>query len=381
MYLIEPMTSIFHPRVTGPWPSWIWRQTPDLEVPRSNRGGPATSFSLSNITIAYLKGLKQLFLLELSRCWEAKPLQINSRCVSCLISRAFQEVELATTNLDHQLEAMTEVVGILHNSLTKGGRMEKIPAYVGTLRDHSIQRITGCSDPYAKLKQKSNETALKIVPFLEDFVTQVQDLRQRFRRACMAASLGNIIEYGVAGHEIPWDNMAALISQTEEELAVDHVHLLYQRARKAKTILYLTDNAGEVVFDRLLINTLIELGTKVTVAVKGAPVLNDAMLTDAKAAGVVDITEVITTGGGAVGVLPQWCSREFLDRFKTTDLVIAKGMGHHETLPEFTLPAPTAHLLRTKCEPVARSLNISKGRNVVKLLVNHQGPLGPLIGS
>ncbi len=298
--------------------------------------------------------------------------------MSCLISRAFQEVELATPNLDLQLEAMTEVVGILYNSLTKGGRMEKIPAYVGTLRDHSIQQITGCPDPYARLKQESNETALKIVPFLEDFVTQVKDLKQRFRRACMAASLGNIIEYGVAGHEIPWDNMAELISQVEGDLAIDQIDQLYQRAKKSKTTLYLTDNAGEVVFDRLLVNTLIELGTEVTVTVKGAPVLNDAMLEDANTGGLVDITEVITTGGGSVGVLPPWCSQEFLDRFKTTDLVIAKGMGHHETLPEFTLPAPTAHLLRTKCEPVARSLGVPKGRNVVKVLVNHQGPLGPL---
>ncbi len=303
---------------------------------------------------------------------------IESQCVSCLISRAFQEVDLATPNLNLQLEAMTEVLGILHDSLTKGGRMEKIPAYVGTLRDHSIQRITRCPDPYSKLKHRSNETALEIVPFLEDFVTQVKDLKPRFRRACMAASLGNIIEYGVAGHEIPWDNMSELISQVERELAIDHIDQLYQRAKKSKNALYLTDNAGEVVFDRLLVNTLIELGTKVTVAVKGAPVLNDAMLTDANAAGLVDITEVITTGGGSVGVLPPWCSQEFLDHFKTTDLVIAKGMGHHETLPEFSLPAPTAHLLRTKCEPIARSLGVAKGRNVVKMLVNHQGPLGPL---
>ena len=172
--------------------------------------------------------------------------------------------------------------------------------------------------------------------------------------------------------------MAELISQVERELAIDHIDQLYQLAKKSKTILYLTDNAGEIVFDRLLVNTLKELGTEVTVAVKGSPVLNDAMLADANTAGLVDITEVITTGGGSVGVLPLWCSQEFLNRFNTTDLIIAKGMGHHETLPEFILPAPTAHLLRTKCKPVARSLGVPIGRNVVKVLVNHQGPLGPL---
>ncbi|MHA2314123.1 MAG: damage-control phosphatase ARMT1 family protein [Candidatus Hermodarchaeia archaeon] len=306
-------------------------------------------------------------------------MQIHSRCVSCLISRGFQEVLLSTSDLDLQLAAITEVVGILYNSLTKGGRLEKIPAYVGTLRDQAIQRITGCSDPYASWKQESNETALKLVPSLERFVDKEKNPKQRFRRACLAASLGNIIEYGVAGHEIPWENLTTLISQTEAELAIDHIPTFYQLAQKANTILYLTDNAGEVVFDRLLVKALTEMGSKVVVAVKGAPVLNDAMLADAKVAGLMDFAEIISTGGGAVGVLPQWCSKEFLNRFTEVDLVIAKGMGHHETLPEFTLPTPTAHLLRTKCEPVAHSLNVVKDRNIVNVLVNHQGPLGPLV--
>jgi uncharacterized protein with ATP-grasp and redox domains len=285
---------------------------------------------------------------------------------------------LATEDLDVQLEAMTEVVGILQASLSHGGRLEKIPAYVGTRRDHAIQRITGCPDPYARLKQKSNEAALKLVAPLEEYVKTPRDSKQRFRRACIAASLGNVIEYGVAGHVIPWDNLPLLISQAESELTIDHIPKLYQLGKKAKHTLYLTDNAGEVVFDRLLIEALAELGSQVTVAVKGAPVLNDAMLEDGTVAGLANCAEIITTGGGAVGVLPEWCSEAFLDQFKKADLVIAKGMGHHETLPEFSLPTPTAHLLRTKCEPVARSLDVAKDRNVVNLLINHQGPLGPL---
>ncbi len=303
---------------------------------------------------------------------------MESQCVSCLISRAFQEVQLATEDLDVQLNAMTEVVEILHASLRHGGRLEKIPAYVGSRRDHVIQRITGCPDPYAHLKRKSNEAALKLIEPLEEYVKKPSDSRHRFRRACIAASLGNIIEYGVAGHVIPWDNLPLLISQAESELTIDHIPNLYQLAKQAQRTLYLTDNAGEVVFDRLLIEAFSELGCQVTVAVKEAPVLNDAMVEDAEVAGLAKCADIITTGGGAVGVLPQWCSKTFLDQFNEVDLVIAKGMGHHETLPEFTLPTPTAHLLRTKCAPVARSLNITKDQNVVNVLINHRGPLGPL---
>ncbi|MFX0168843.1 MAG: DUF89 domain-containing protein [Candidatus Hodarchaeota archaeon] len=303
---------------------------------------------------------------------------MEAQCVSCLISRALQEVQLATTELEDQLVALTEVVRVLNTSLTEGGPMERIPAYVGTQRDRIIQQVTGCPDPYAQLKDASNKSALKLVPSLEAYIKHASNSSEHFRRACLAASLGNVIEYGVAGHEIPWDDMAALISQAESELAIDHIPQLYHLAKNAKAILYLTDNAGEIVFDRLFIQSLLDLGSIVTVAVKGAPVLNDAMLKDAKVAGLMDITEVVTTGGGAVGVLPQWCSKEFLTRFESVDLVIAKGMGHHETLPEFSLSSPTAHLLRTKCQPVAQSLAVEKDRNIVKILVNHRGPLGPL---
>ncbi len=303
---------------------------------------------------------------------------MESQCVTCLISRAFQEVQLATSNVELQLAAMTEVVGILHSSMMQGSRFEKIPAYVGTRRDHAIQRITGCPDAYAQLKQKSNEAALGLIAPLEDFVKKPKDSKECFRRACIAASLGNVIEYGVSGHEIPWDNLPQLITKAESELVVDHIPQLYKLAQEASHTLYLTDNAGEVVFDRLLIEALTKVGSKVTVAVKEKPVLNDAMLEDANAAGLADSADLVTTGGGAVGVLPQWCSEEFLNLFNEVDLVIAKGMGHHETLPEFTLPTPSAHLLRTKCLPIAHSLNVPKDRNVVNVLTDHQGPLGPL---
>lgn len=304
---------------------------------------------------------------------------MEAQCVSCLISRAFQEVQLATTNLELQLRAMSEVINIINHSLTGSSRMKRIPAYVGTLRDQAIQQITGCHDPYAKLKQQSNTTALKFLPSLETFVNKSSNPERKFRNACLVASLGNVIEYGVAGHEIPWENLEALVAQTSTELAIDHISQLFNQTQNARTILYLTDNAGEIVFDRPLIQTLSDFGSEVTVAVKGAPVLNDAMLSDAKTAKLGEIAKIVTTGGGAVGVLPKWCSHEFLNLYSSSDLVIAKGMGHHETLPEFCLPTPTAHLLRTKCEPIAHSLGVPKGRNIVNLLIDHEGPLGPLV--
>ncbi len=303
---------------------------------------------------------------------------MDSQCVSCLLHRGLEEAQLATTDRALQLRVMTELVKGMHYSLTKGKGVEKIPAYIGTARDQTVQKMTGCADPYAALKRQSNETALRLLPRLEDFVEAAKTPENRFQRACIAASLGNVIEYGVSGHEVPWDSLDGMVSCAQGEMAIDETDQIWRKLRNTGSILFLTDNAGEVVFDRPLLKILSELGIKVTVAVKGAPVLNDATLEDASAARLEEFAEVITTGGGAVGVIPKWCSREFLSRFDEVDLVVAKGMGHWETLPEFSVPKPTAHLLRTKCEPVARSLGVTKGRNIVKILRPHKGRFGPL---
>jgi uncharacterized protein with ATP-grasp and redox domains len=169
-----------------------------------------------------------------------------------------------------------------------------------------------------------------------------------------------------------------MVAQAAADMAIDQREELFVATRRAHKILYLTDNAGEIVFDRLLIQVLASLGVEVTVAVKGVPVLNDAMLADAYAARLDEFAQIITTGGGAVGFLPKWCSAEFLGRFTSFDLLIAKGMAHAETVPAFSWSIPVALLLRSKCDPVAHSLGVPKDRNIVKVLTAHKGWLGRL---
>jgi uncharacterized protein with ATP-grasp and redox domains len=164
--------------------------------------------------------------------------------------------------------------------------------------------------------------------------------------------------------------MQQLLTRAEEDLAIDDIKEIFKNSKKASQILYLHDNAGEIVFDTLLIRELRELGATVTAVVKGAPVLNDATEKDAhfvKLAGKVD--KLITTGTDAVGYLPHECSKEFLSSYNTTDFVIAKGMGYAETIPEHDLSIPHALLFRTKCLPVANFFKIRRGRNIAKLLV------------
>ena len=129
----------------------------------------------------------------------------------------------------------------------------------------------------------------------------------------------------------------------------------------AKSILYLADNAGEIVFDRLLIERLdVE---KVTLAVKGAPVINDATLEDAEQADLVGFVQVITNGCDAPGTMLEQCSAEFRERLAGCDVVIAKGQANYETLS--LSPQNIFFVLKAKCPVIARDIGCKQGSLVV----------------
>ena len=139
--------------------------------------------------------------------------------------------------------------------------------------------------------------------------------------------------------------------------------------KKAKEILYLTDNAGEIAFDTLLVGELGRLGAHVTVSVKGKPILNDATMQDAKSVGMQEVAEaLIANGTDTVGLVLKECPARFLSIRRSADLVVAKGMGYTETITEARSTKPHAMLLRTKCQPVANYFATVKGKNVAKLL-------------
>ena len=243
------------------------------------------------------------------------------------------------------------------------------PAYLGTQRDRLIKRITGKPDPYAKRKQVSNQRALEVLPLAKNLVSSESSRELRFRKACLCSIVGNVMEFDIPDNPFEFTDVEKLIQRAEEELAIDEITEIFDKAREAKRLLYLTDNAGEIVFDTLLVQELKKLGAHVTVAVKGGPVLNDATMEDAKYVGMHEVADkIITTGTDAVGLIPSECSDEFLSFYNSADFVVAKGMGYAETLTELDLESPHALLLRTKCSTVANFFNVSLGRNVAKLM-------------
>jgi hypothetical protein len=244
-----------------------------------------------------------------------------------------------------------------------------VSAYIGTKRDRLVKRITGNADPYAKIKWLSNKNALEFLPQAKQFVMQESSPEASFRRACLCAIVGNMIEFDILDYVFKFEDLAQIIRQAQEDLAVNEISQIFQVAKKAKEIIYLTDNAGEIAFDKLLVNELKRLGGHVTVAVKGKPVLNDATLQDAKNVGMQEIADnLITNGTDTVGLILRECSKRFLSVYRSADLVVAKGMGYAETITETHLTKPHAMLLRTKCQPVANYFGTIKSKNVAKLL-------------
>ncbi len=271
----------------------------------------------------------------------------------------------ATDDQALRWKAMTALARLLSREF----KPSAVPAILGTKRDRIVKDITGNSDPYAKRKQMSNQKAMAVLPVAKKLVEKETSMESRFRKACMCSIVGNIIEFDIPEHRFEFGDIEKLFQTAEEQLAIDQISKILSLAKKAEHILYLTDNAGEIAFDTLLVQELKQLGARVTVAVKGRPIINDATMQDAKYVKMHEIADdVITNGTDTVGLILEECSERFLNLYKSADLMVAKGMGYAETVTELSLTRPHALLFRTKCNPVARFFGVSKDRNVAKLM-------------
>jgi uncharacterized protein with ATP-grasp and redox domains len=292
-------------------------------------------------------------------------LKVEAECASCLLSRAMAETYMATTNPALRFRCMAENVKLLNRSF----RPTTVPADIGTKRDRLIKRLTGNDDPYKRNKKTSNERAMKLLPNAKKFVDTGHNQQERFKKACLCAIVGNTMEFDIPGHTFTYKTLTKNLKEAAKDLVVDDVDKAYELAKKARNILFLSDNAGEIVFDTLLVEQLKNMGVKVIYVVKGGPVLNDATLEDIAPSGMDKLADaILTTGTDAVGLLKKEVSPEFLQVYDKAELVFAKGMGYAETLTEYKLTKPHFLLFRTKCIPVANYFCAPREKNIAKLM-------------
>jgi len=186
--------------------------------------------------------------------------------------------------------------------------------------------------------------------------------------AALIAAAANAIEFDVSGRDFSLDELKHIMSNVEADLVIDQVDEFRELCENAEEVLYLMDNAGEVVLDIILINEIKKVGPKVVAVVKGGPILNDATVVDADEVKLSEYADEVTdTGAAAIGVNLERSSNEFMQRFLSAELIVAKGMGNFESLTEFEPACPVVHIMRTKCNPVAQHVGCSRNKNVVMI--------------
>ncbi len=295
-------------------------------------------------------------------------MKVKPICAICLLERGFKQAKMATDDEELQKKAVKRLLEFLANNFDSN----HTPPQIGYLRDQIILEAIGKKnqDIYTKLKKHSNEMALEILSNVRKWIEETDSQKERFRRACIISIVGNIMEFDISGHTFDLEDLPKVINDAETELVIDDIDKVFQIIQEKKNILFLPDNAGEIAFDTLLVEELKRNNCNITVAVKEKPIMNDATLEDALFVGMDKVADkLMTTGTNPVtaGLNINEASKEFMVEYEKAELIIAKGMGHFETLTEFNLPIPIVHLLRTKCEPIAKSLGVARHRNVAKI--------------
>lgn len=266
-------------------------------------------------------------------------------CVPCFVRQAIDSARRVTDSAAVHEQLLRETLAVAAEM-----PFDQPPPIMGQLIHRRIRELTGLRDPYREAKRKANEFALRLYPGLKRKVEQAED---PFALAATLAIAGNIVDLGVKSH-LPDEEVHAAIAEALET-APDSAAIedLREAVKQARSILYLADNAGEIVFDRLLIEQMpLE---KIAIAVKGLPIINDATWDDAQAAGLTELVEVTDNGSDIPGTVLESCSEAFRNRFEAADLVIAKGQGNYETLNDCRKRG-LFFLLKVKCAVIARDI-------------------------
>ena len=274
-------------------------------------------------------------------------------CIPCFVRQALDSVRLATDDEKIHEKVVREVLRLSANL-----DMSQTPPVIAQKIHRLIRELIGNIDPYYEIKQSFNRLAMRVC---DELKTSLEICEDPLEAAVRLAIAGNIIDLGVKASIKESDVEKILRDCLTADFENQELEEFRSAVSGAEKILYLTDNAGEIVFDRLLIE---QLGCeKITAAVRGGVIINDATMEDAEMVGLTDIVEVIDNGSDAPGTILETCSQAFLDRFADADLIIAKGQGNYETLSDVN--KNIFFILKAKCSVIARDLGCEVGEMIL----------------
>lgn len=283
-------------------------------------------------------------------------MRTDLECLPCFFRQVSRTLGLAGVNGDQGRDIIRRACRIIEDA-----SFDQPPARITTLLHRMMREAVGV-DPYRKIKDEYNGIALGLLPAVrkmaESAARSVQPDEGRLAGGVQAAIAGNIIDFGIYDSI---DLEGSLRDSFQMSLPDTSFGDLVRDLASAGRILYLCDNAGEIAFDRILIDVLREQGKQVTAVVKGAPVINDATQEDAAAVLLHEsANEIIDNGSDGIGTLLERCSPRFLDAYRSADLIISKGQANYETLAAEN-DARIFFLFKVKCPVVARCLGRKDG--------------------
>jgi uncharacterized protein with ATP-grasp and redox domains len=265
---------------------------------------------------------------------------------------------MITNDEKTQTKVLQEVMKYLQNA-----SLSQSPPELSREVHKIIREITGSKDPYKKVKNKSNEMAKKVYSYLKNFVEESDD---PLLIAIKLSIIGNVIDFG-STNRFSIDEMI----ENSDKLKFDSSsYPEFKRVlNQSDTILYLADNTGEIFFDKLLIEKLVKMGKQITYVVKRNPIINDALIEDAIFAGINKLAKIIEGDFGqnlsSPGMILSYASKDFLDLFKSSDMIISKGQGNYEGLSN--ADRVVFFMLMVKCPLVAKDIQSEVGDLILKV--------------
>ena len=266
-------------------------------------------------------------------------------CIPCFMEQALRAGRISGMD-ETEIKKILDGVGCMIKDLPP----ESSPPATGDVIYGKIREVSGILDPYKEIKKETINEALSLYPELKKTVEQSED---RLLTAVRIAIAGNVIDFGVNHKFNIAEDVQTILNQ---DFGIFHYKEFRMGLENAESVLYLGDNSGESVFDRLLIE---ELAKPVIYVVRDVPVINDVTMKDAIDSGLDEVAELISSGSSAPAIIPDRCSREFLARFDKAQMIISKGQGNYEGLSG--LDKPIFFLLKAKCHVLADDMGVNKG--------------------
>jgi hypothetical protein len=271
-------------------------------------------------------------------------------CIPCFVDQALRAGRIATDD-EKKLKRILDEVGMMLRDIP----LDNTPPETGMLIYDKVREITGEFDPYKRIKTESTKEALALYPALKKKVEQSND---KLLTAIRIAIAGNVIDFGP---NKDFDIKEEIDDVLKKDFAIFDYDKFKENLDRTAEILYLGDNAGEAVFDRILIE---ELKKPVTYVVRAVPVINDVTSEDALQAGIDKVATVVSSGTNAPGTILKTCNAEFKEVYNHSNFIISKGQGNYEGLSNER--RPTFFLLKVKCHVIAHDIGVNVGDIVLK---------------